>query len=183
MVLNSAALAEAGVDRTTPDPDGGHVDRAADSDEPTGLLRERAMEFARRVVQQPGPDALERAILDAGAANLRLGITSVWEPSVEPPHIEAYERLEAESRLPVRVTMAQKKVLRSGEAVELAAPVPTSVAEPRRSEALPGRCARAPDGGARASRTQASRTIGGSSSGRRRTWTRSWKRRIAEASR
>ena len=67
MVLNSAALAEAGVDRTTPDPDGGHVDRAADSDEPTGLLRERAMEFARRVVQQPGPDALERAILDAGA--------------------------------------------------------------------------------------------------------------------
>jgi predicted amidohydrolase YtcJ len=122
MVLNSAALAEAGVDSTTADPDGGHVDRAADSDEPTGLLRERAMEFARRVVQQPGPAALERAILEAGAANLRLGITSLWEPSVEPPHIDTYERLEAESRLPVRVTMAQKKVLRSGEAVELAAP-------------------------------------------------------------
>jgi predicted amidohydrolase YtcJ len=122
MVLNSAALAEAGVDRTTPDPDGGKVDRVEGGDEPTGLLRERAMELARRVVQQPGPAALERAILDAGAANLRLGITSVWEPSVEPPHIEAYERLEAVKRLPLRVTMAQKKVLRSGEAVELAGP-------------------------------------------------------------
>jgi predicted amidohydrolase YtcJ len=122
MVLNSAALAEAGVDRTTADPDGGRVDRAGDGGEPTGLLRERAMELARRVVQQPGADVLERAILDAGAANVRLGITSVWEPSVEPPHIEAYQRLETENRLPLRVTMAQKKVLRSGEAVELAAP-------------------------------------------------------------
>jgi predicted amidohydrolase YtcJ len=122
MVLNNAALAEAGVDRATPDPDGGHIDRAEDSGEPTGVLRERAMELARRVLPQPGPDALERAILDAGAANLRLGITSVWEPSVEPPHIETYERLEAENRLPLRVTMAQKKVLRSGESVELAAP-------------------------------------------------------------
>jgi predicted amidohydrolase YtcJ len=122
MVLNSTALAEAGVDRTTADPDGGHIDRAEEGAEPTGLLRERAMELARRVVQQPGPDALEQAILEAGAANLRLGITSLWEPSVEPPHIETYERLETENRLPLRVTMAQKKVLRSGEAVELAAP-------------------------------------------------------------
>jgi predicted amidohydrolase YtcJ len=122
MVLNSAALARAGVDHATADPNGGHIDRAADGVEPTGMLRERAMELARRVVEQPGPDVLERAILDAGAANLRLGITSVWEPSVEPPHIETYERLEAENRLPLRVTMAQKKVLRSGEAVELAAP-------------------------------------------------------------
>jgi predicted amidohydrolase YtcJ len=122
MALNSAALAAAGVDRTTSAPEGGHIDRVADGDEPTGLLRERAMELARRVVQQPGADALERAILDAAAVNLRLGITSLWEPSVEPPHIETYERLEAEGRMPLRVTMAQKKVLRSGEAIELAAP-------------------------------------------------------------
>jgi predicted amidohydrolase YtcJ len=122
MVLNSAALAEAGVDRTTRDPEGGQIDRGENGDDPTGLLRERAMELARRVVQQPGPDALERAIFDAAAANLRMGITSVWEPSVEPPHIEMYERLESEGRLPLRITMAQKKVLRSGEAVELAGP-------------------------------------------------------------
>jgi predicted amidohydrolase YtcJ len=119
---NSRALALAGITRDTPDPDGGRIDRAADGSEPTGVLRERAMELARRVVQQPGPAALELAILDSGATNLRLGITSVWEPSVEPPHIDAYERLETEKRLPLRVTMAQKKVLRSGEAVELAAP-------------------------------------------------------------
>jgi predicted amidohydrolase YtcJ len=122
MALNSRALAEARVDRATPDPDGGRIDRAQDTGEPTGVVRERAMELVRRVVDQPGSAALTQAILDAAAVNLRLGITSVWEPSVEPAHITAYERLDAEGRLPLRVTMAQKKVLRSGEAVALAPP-------------------------------------------------------------
>jgi predicted amidohydrolase YtcJ len=122
MALNSRALAEAKVGRATPDPDGGRIDRARDTGEPTGVVRERAMELVRRVVDQPDSAALTRAILDAAAANLRLGITSVWEPSVEPPHIGAYERLDAEGRLPLRVTMAQKKVLRSGETVALARP-------------------------------------------------------------
>jgi predicted amidohydrolase YtcJ len=122
MALNSRALAEADVGRATPDPDGGRIDRAPGTGEPTGVVRERAMELVRRVVEQPDSAALTSAILDAAAANLRLGITSVWEPSVEPAHIAAYERLDGQGRLPLRVTMAQKKVLRSGEAVALAPP-------------------------------------------------------------
>jgi predicted amidohydrolase YtcJ len=122
MALNSLALAAAKVEPTTADPDGGRIDRAPESGEPTGVVRERAMELVRRVVDLPDAAALTRAILDAASENLRLGITSVWEPSVEPPHIAAYERLEAEGRLPLRVTMAQKKVLRSGERVSLVPP-------------------------------------------------------------
>jgi predicted amidohydrolase YtcJ len=122
MAVNSLALATIGIDRATPDPDGGRIDRADGNGEPTGVLRERAMERVRVAIQQPDDEALEQAILEAATFNLQLGITSVWEPSVEPPHIAAYERLEAEQRLPIRVTMAQKKVLRSGERVELARP-------------------------------------------------------------
>lgn len=121
MALNSLALATAGIDGSTVDPDGGRIDRG-DAGEPTGILRERAMELVRRTLIEPDDAALEAAILDAAAVNLRLGITSVWEPSIEPRHIAVYERLEAEGRLPLRVTMAQKKVLRSGERVELQGP-------------------------------------------------------------
>jgi predicted amidohydrolase YtcJ len=121
MALNSVALAAAGVDRATPNPDGGRIDRD-EAGEPTGVVRERAMELVRRTMAQPAAAALVDAILRAAASNLRLGITSVWEPSAEPPHIAAYDSLEAQGRLPLRVTMAQKKVLRSGERVELVGP-------------------------------------------------------------
>lgn len=119
LVANSLALAAAGIDRSTPDPPGGWIDREPGSGEPTGLLREAAMQMVRRVVPQPSRAELEAAILDAAGSNLRLGITSVWEPSVEPNHVEAYEALEASGRLPMRVTMAHKKVLRSGEDVPI----------------------------------------------------------------
>ena len=42
-VANSAALARAGITRTTPDPEGGQIDRD-ERGEPTGLLRETAMQ-------------------------------------------------------------------------------------------------------------------------------------------
>jgi hypothetical protein len=129
LVANSAALASASIDRTTPDPAGGWIDRDPATGEPTGLLREAAMQLIRRVVPQPSQAELEAAILDAAAANLRLGITSVWEPSVEPNHVEAYESLERVGRLPIRVTMAHKKVLRSGEDV----PIPTGYRRERLS--------------------------------------------------
>jgi predicted amidohydrolase YtcJ len=129
LVANSRALAAAGIERGTPDPPGGWIDRDPVSGEPTGLLREAAMQLIRRVVPQPSGPELQAAILEAAAANLRHGITSVWEPSVEPNHVEAYEVLDRDGRLPLRVTMAHKKVLRSGEDV----PIPTGFRRERLS--------------------------------------------------
>lgn len=42
-VANSAALRLMGVDRDSPNPDGGNIDRYPDSDEPNGLVQETAM--------------------------------------------------------------------------------------------------------------------------------------------
>jgi predicted amidohydrolase YtcJ len=122
MVLNSLALAAAGIGRDTPNPPGGSIDRDPQTGELTGVLRESAMELLRRVVPPPSTAELKSAILEAAEANLRLGITSLWEPSVEPNHVQAYRDLEAEGHLPLRVTMAHKKVLRSGEVVALPKP-------------------------------------------------------------
>jgi predicted amidohydrolase YtcJ len=122
MTLNSQALKAAGIDRATPDPPGGKIDRDPDTGEATGVLRETAMALLRRVVPPPSESSLRRAILDGAAANLRQGITTVWEPSIEPNHLHAYRKMVSQSKLPLRVTMAHKKVLRNGEEVPLPEP-------------------------------------------------------------
>jgi len=53
-LANSKALALAGVTRTTPDPENGIVDRDA-AGEPTGLLKEAAIDLVARRVPDPSP--------------------------------------------------------------------------------------------------------------------------------
>jgi len=119
MTVNSMALQLANITSATPDPPGGTIERNLVTGEPTGVLRETAMQLLRRVVPPPSDAALKTAILDGAAHNLSKGITSVWEPSIEPDHLRVYQALAAAGELPVRVTMAHKKVLRSGEEVAL----------------------------------------------------------------
>ncbi len=119
MALNSRALDLAGITSDTPDPPGGHIERDSDTGEPTGVLHETAMRLLRRAVPPPSSQALKDAILEGASHNLSKGITTVWEPSIEPDHLEAYRKLVAEGNLPIRVTMAHKKILRSGEEVPL----------------------------------------------------------------
>jgi predicted amidohydrolase YtcJ len=122
MTANSRALALAGISQDTPDPAGGMIERDPDTGEPTGILRETAMSLIRRVIPRTRQQDLKKAILEGAARNLRYGITSVWEPSIEPDHLRAYLELEATGDLPLRVTMAQKMVLRSGEEPPLPRP-------------------------------------------------------------
>jgi predicted amidohydrolase YtcJ len=94
---NSAALRAAGVERGTPDPEGGRFERDA-AGEPTGLVRERAVRrFA--ALEEAAPrgsdlDALERAIRRLHA----LGVTMVHD--VEG--LDAIRALRALSRDPAR---------------------------------------------------------------------------------
>lgn len=80
---SSAALALAGVDAATPDPDGGVVVRDADG-EPSGLLLEAAFELVRDVVPQPDAAALGRALDAAGRDLAARGITTVHHMAAEP---------------------------------------------------------------------------------------------------
>ena len=83
MVVNTRALVAAGITSTTADVPGGVIERDVATRQPTGVLHERAMELVRKIVPQPNGKTLEDAILDEARGNLRLGITSVWEPSIE----------------------------------------------------------------------------------------------------
>jgi predicted amidohydrolase YtcJ len=99
--VNSAALAAAGIDRTTPDPFGGRIVRDAIG-EPTGLLLERAVELVRGILPEPPGDLLDAALREAQAEAHALGVTGIH--NVEGVDVlAAFSRLEAAGELALRV--------------------------------------------------------------------------------
>nr|WP_245555036.1 amidohydrolase [Geopsychrobacter electrodiphilus] len=77
-VANSAALTLAGIDAGTPDPPDGRIERDARG-EPTGILRELAINLARQAVAPPAADQVMEAFEDAIKALHRLGITGIHD--------------------------------------------------------------------------------------------------------
>jgi len=100
--VSSAALALAGVDRTTPDPAGGVFDRDA-AGEPTGIVRELAMDVVARVEPRPADADLDRGMARALSALTRLGVTGVHSMD-SARGFASLQRLHARGKLPLRVT-------------------------------------------------------------------------------
>ncbi len=104
--VNSAGLAVAGIDRNTPDPPDGIIVRDPTTREPTGALKEGAVDLVARMLPRPTPDddlaALRRTIADLHAA----GITAVQEAWAGADEVELWRRLLAAGELPLRVRLA-----------------------------------------------------------------------------
>ena len=99
---NSLALQAAGIDRNTPDPEGGAIDRD-DHGEPTGVVREAAQTMVRDAMPQPTVEQSKAALIAAGNDFLSKGVTSVAEAGVRDNVLmRAYVELRNEGRLPVR---------------------------------------------------------------------------------
>jgi hypothetical protein len=101
-IANTAALKAAGIDETTPDPFGGHIDRDADG-HPTGIIRESpARDLIEKHIPPPSDDtrrkALELSINDA----LAHGVTSLQDFSTWDDWL-ILEGLERENKLPLRI--------------------------------------------------------------------------------
>ncbi|HEY7139681.1 MAG TPA: amidohydrolase [Methylomirabilota bacterium] len=98
---SSAALRLGGIDRHTPDPDGGRLERDP-SGEPTGILVDTAQELVRRVEPRPGPAQLEEAVRAAVGDCLAVGLTGVHEMGADLDALSAYHRLAAAGAFPFR---------------------------------------------------------------------------------
>jgi predicted amidohydrolase YtcJ len=98
---SSAALRIAGIDRHTPDPPGGRLEREPDG-EPTGLLIDTAQDLIRRLEPRPTPAQLEDAVRAAVADCLAVGLTGVHEMGADLDALAAYRRLAAAGAFPFR---------------------------------------------------------------------------------
>ena len=101
-IANSAALAAAGITRSTPNPQGGKIDRDAGGDA-TGIIRETAQGLVEKKIPPPTADERlkgDRLALEDAVSH---GITSVQDNS-EWEDFLVYEKLETEGKLPTRVS-------------------------------------------------------------------------------
>lgn len=103
-LVNSAALRLAGIDTSgPPDPKGGEIVRDPDTGEPTGILKESAMDLVRRQIPDATASqryaALGRAMKHANS----LGVTSVHD-MCSRADLDTFRRAEREGTLTVRIT-------------------------------------------------------------------------------
>jgi len=103
-VANSMALKIAGIDKSTPDPEGGRIDRD-ENGEPTGILRESAMRLVWSKIPQPSLDDYVKAVELACNEALSHGITTVHFISAIPEEIEALQVARSLGKLKVRVCL------------------------------------------------------------------------------
>lgn len=116
--VNSRALSLAGVDATTPDPQGGHLVREEGSEEPTGVLKEpAAMGLVSGVMPVYTPGQLREFVRQGMRQMAAEGVTSFTEAALGPggDHynggllgqgvIDAYRALHAEGQLTARVSI------------------------------------------------------------------------------
>ncbi|WP_034274775.1 amidohydrolase [Haloechinothrix halophila] len=102
--VNTAALAELGVTRDTPDPVGGRIVRDTDG-EPTGHLEETAaIEIVWSFLAEASSDTdRDRALMAAAHAYLSSGVTSAVDMALDERNVAAMVRAERDGRLDLRV--------------------------------------------------------------------------------
>ena len=99
--INSLALEQAGIHRDTPNPVGGQIDKAPDSGEPTGMLRE-ARDLIEAHIPTPPLEERKQWALAAQKAALKRGITGVHTCETLSEW-EALAALETEGKLKLRI--------------------------------------------------------------------------------
>ena len=100
--VNSRALAIAGINRATPDPAEGVIERDS-TGAPSGTLRDSAMLLVKEGLPARSPDQQRESVLAAIALAHRNGITAVIEPGLDAELIAPVVALADEGLLDLRV--------------------------------------------------------------------------------
>jgi len=101
--LNSLGLELAGIDRDTPDPPQGLIDRDPDTGEPTGVLSEKAMGLAHSMVPEQSLEERLTALDTAAALAHRYGVTAIIVPGLNDSMLGAFAKASGERGLKLRI--------------------------------------------------------------------------------
>lgn len=104
--LNSKALSIMGIDKSTPDPHGGIIERNAETGEPSGTLRESAIFLAQEFIPKEDLATQAKGLKAAMKEANRFGIVSLLDAwCVDPIKEEAYKSLENDGELTTRINL------------------------------------------------------------------------------
>ncbi|MGE5124416.1 MAG: amidohydrolase, partial [Acidobacteriaceae bacterium] len=106
-VGNSLALQAAEITAQTPAPPQGEIDRDA-SGQPTGVLRELAINLVKKVIPPPQEDELLESMVEGFSQLHRLGLTGIHDFRIMGGEegqlaLRAFQRLHAHGRLAMRL--------------------------------------------------------------------------------
>ncbi|MEN6560836.1 MAG: amidohydrolase [Acidobacteriota bacterium] len=104
ILANSLALKLAGVTKDTPAPPGGEILKDPATGEPTGILKDTAMDLVYAKVPEPTPDERLEAAETAVRHAAQNGVTSVCEMA-DARSFETFRELERRGRLSTRVSV------------------------------------------------------------------------------
>ncbi len=106
-VLNTKALALAGITRETPEPEGGIIDRELDTGEPSGVLFEMSAYVRDKLLPSLSQNEWDEGITALNRHYLEMGVTSLQDASIgnDPARWEIFRRFKDNGRLKSRLSM------------------------------------------------------------------------------
>jgi predicted amidohydrolase YtcJ len=108
LVANSLAMARAGVDEKTPDPDGGRIEKDGKG-RPTGMFIDNAMSLVAGLAEAPSQSQREEAYKVGAGVYAAYGWTGLHNMSVDPGDVPLIEAGAKSGDIPLRVYNALDK--------------------------------------------------------------------------
>ncbi|HKI79229.1 MAG TPA: amidohydrolase, partial [Ignavibacteriaceae bacterium] len=123
-LANSYALKLAGITKDTPSPEGGLIVKDPKTGEPTGILKDNAMDLVRNIIPPYTNEQYNEALAAALNEAKRFGVTSIGDMSYTTDEsfqeqLNTFQRFEKEGKLTVRVSTRMpintfKKLIKAG---------------------------------------------------------------------
>jgi predicted amidohydrolase YtcJ len=103
-LVNSEALALAGITRQTPDPDGGIIHRDGSTGEPNGTLEEAAEDLVHKLLPDWSDDERDKQLIHAMRYFNEFGVTSAISAAVDPATFRAHQRIRQSDLATLRIS-------------------------------------------------------------------------------
>lgn len=100
--VNKAVLEAAKINSTTPDPEGGEIEKE-ENNEPTGLLYDNAQELVIKILPQPTESQITDNVQKGMTELFKYGITEINDANLSEEILNVYKKMVDENKFPLRV--------------------------------------------------------------------------------